>query len=180
MSSMPASLAPSARNSPPMYPQAPPHFMSIPSLDGGMMYGHMQQGPVYGMPQHIAQHAAQYMPQTMGYGWFPQQQHQQQQQQQQVIFPTNVGQMHMPAQPLRAPALIGFDTGVPHGLQGYAPLQSYQQSGFAPQHGYAAPRSGLVTPYNEPRTPYNEPRSPAAELSNWGERQVKPPSYWSL
>jgi hypothetical protein len=72
MSSMPTSLAPSARNSPPLYPQAAPQYISIPSLDGGVIYGQMPQGSVFGMPQPMPQ----YLPHPMGYGWYPQHHHQ--------------------------------------------------------------------------------------------------------
>lgn len=169
MSSMPASLAPSARNSPPLYPQQAPQFISIPSLDGNIMYGQYPQSSMFGFQQALPQFA----PHPIGYGWLPQQQ--------QVLFQANP-HVQIPLQQQRMQVPMSFDNSIPHGLQGYAPLQPYQQtgsSGYLPQgHQYLVPRSGVATPYAEPRTPYNEPRSPA-ELSNWGERQVRP-SYLFL
>jgi len=113
---------------------------------------------------NLSQSVPQYVQHPMGYGWFPTQQ--------QVVYPSN--QMQVPLSNQRQSVPLSFDSSIPQGLQGYAPLQSYQAGAgsYAQQPQYHPPRSGLVTPYNEPRTPYNEPRSPANELSHWGERQA--------
>jgi hypothetical protein len=160
MSSVASSLAPSARSSPPLYPEPQPHLLSMPSLDGGMIFGQMPQAAVYNLPQSVPQYAQH----PMGYGWIPTQQ--------QILYPSN--QMQVPLSNQRQSVPLSFDSSIPQGLQGYAPLLSYQAGAgsYAQQPQYHPPHSGLATPYNEPRTPYNEPLSPAIELSHWGERQV--------
>jgi hypothetical protein len=132
-------------------------------MDGSLLYGQLMPsaGPGYPGISTMPQPVAQYLPQSVSFAWNPSPQP--------LFYPTTAFHMPLTNQQLSPPSYI--DHGIPHGLQGYAPLQSYQHQGYGPVQSYIQPRSGLVTPYNEPRTPYNEPRSPA-EFAPWTDGQV--------